>query len=230
MILNPYRALCRALGCRIKRIHIEQALTHPSYSHEQDGGTPDNQRLEFLGDAALGLAAAEALYERHPNAPEGDLTRLRSAVTSTKALARIAARIKLGDFIRLGRGELNSGGRERPTILADALEAVVGAAFLHGGMRAVRKIFRHLFVDELPGPEGQRWSENPKGRLQEWSQARGTGNPRYVVISEQGPPHRRTYAVEVRLQDETVATGHGPNKRDAESHAAAEALRNLNVD
>jgi ribonuclease-3 len=230
MIRSPYRQLNKALGYRIKRSRLEQALTHPSFSHEQNGGTPDNQRLEFLGDAALGLAAAEALYERHPDAPEGDLTRLRSLVTSTKGLARIASRIQLGVYLRLGRGELNSGGRERPSILADALEAVLGAAYLDGGMRAVRRIFRHLFLADLPTSGGHGWTENPKGRLQEWAQGQGAGNPRYVVVHEEGPPHQRQYTVEARLQDKVIGVGRGSNKRDAETAAAAKALTINNID
>ena len=230
MIRSPYRALFQALGYRIKRRLMEQALTHPSFSHEQDAGAPDNQRLEFLGDAALGLAAAEALYERHPDAPEGDLTRLRSLVTSTKGLARIAIRINLGEYLRLGRGELNSGGRDRPTILADALEAVIGAAYQDGGMRAVRKIFRRIFLSELPDVGITDLGENPKGRLQEWAQGQGAGNPRYVVTKEEGPAHQRHYTVEARVRDAVIGVGHGPNKREAEIEAAAAALRDMNID
>lgn len=222
---NPYKPLERALGYGFRRrSRLEHALTHPSYSHEIKDGTPDNQRLEYLGDAALSLVAAAALYESHPDLAEGDLTKRRSLVTSTKGLARIAARIQLGAYLRLGRGEAMGGGRERPTTLADALEAVIGAAYLDGGIRAVQKIFKTLFVAELKDSASSIPIENPKGVLQEWAQGRGAGNPRYVVVAESGPAHQRIYSVEVRLAGETIGSGQGSNKRDAETQAAFDAL------
>lgn len=225
MIFGPYRKLEKAIGYRFwRRARLEQALTHPSYRHEVDPALSDNQRLEFLGDAALGLVCAAMLYKAYPGAPEGDLTKLRSLLTSTKALADVAARVGLGAYLKLGKGELMSGGRERPTILADALEAVIGAAYLDGGLRAVERIGRALFDPGIRDLRQAVSTDNPKGELQEWAQARNAGNPRYVVTREQGPPHQRIYTVDVRIGNTVAGTGRGPNKRDAETQAAVDAL------
>lgn len=225
MIRNPYKPLEKALGYGFRRrSRLEHALTHPSYSHERPEEIPDNQRLEFLGDAALGLVAAEAVFEHVPGGTEGELTRLRSLLTSTKALADVAARLQLGDYLRLGRGEMLSGGRTRPSTLADAMEAVIGAAFVDGGLKAVQKIFARVFLPELHHIRSAHRIENPKGLLQEKAQAAGRGNPKYFVVQEEGLPHQRWYTVEARVRDEVVGVGRGPNKRDAETEAALAAL------
>lgn len=225
---NPYKKLEAALGYRFrKRRLLEQAITHPSFAHEQLEPTPDNQRLEFLGDAALGLIAAAMLYESRPDAPEGAMTKIRSSLSSTKALAEIAQRAQLGAFLRLGRGEERGGGRIRPTILADALEAVLGAAFLDGGLKAVQKIFRTLFEPRLGELGFSAWHDNPKGDLQEWSQRQGTGAPLYRMVKEEGPAHQRVFTVEVLVGGNPLAQGSGPTKREAETQAALHALRNL---
>lgn len=186
----------------------------------------DNQRLEFLGDAALGLMAADHLYREQPSANEGDMTKLRSLITSTKALATLALRIDLGFFLRLGKGEQISGGRQRPSILADAMEAVIGAAYLDGGLRAVRIIFATLFRPMLSELDADPAIENPKGALQERAQRTLGQNPRYIVTEEIGPAHQRMYTVEVRLGEKAVGIGRGTNKRDAETEAAVNALAN----
>ena len=224
---HPYRPLEKIIGYRFwRRSRLQQALTHPSYSHEVGEPAPDNQRLEFLGDAALGLAAAALLYGNRPDFNEGDMTKLRSLLTSTKALAAVATRIDLGSFLRLGKGELMTGGRQRPSILADALEAVIGAAYLDGGQRAVQAIFRSLFIPMLNELETTREIENPKGVLQEWAQRERGHNPRYQTVQEEGPAHQRIYTVEVTVGAEPMGRGLGPNKRDAESAAALDALKN----
>ena len=222
---HPLRPLEKKIGYRFwRRSRLAQALTHPSYSHEIDQPTRDNQRMEFLGDAALGLAAAALLFQEQPRADEGDMTKLRSLITSTKALATVAQRVDLGSFIMLGKGELMTGGRQRPSILADALEAVIGAAYIDGGPRAVRAIFRTLFLPMLRELEEAREIENPKGLLQEWAQRERNQNPRYNVVHEEGPAHQRTYTVDVRLGEDVLGRGVGSNKRDAESAAALDAL------
>ena len=182
---HPYRSLEKKIGYRFwRRSRLEQALTHPSFSHEVGQPAPDNQRLEFLGDAALGLASAGVLYEQDPHANEGDMTKLRSLITSTKALAEVALGIGLGDYLRLGRGELISGGRQRVSICADAMEAVIGAAYLDGGMRAVQAIFRTLFLPRLADLGRTTALENPKGLLQERAQRDQGLNPSYRVAGE----------------------------------------------
>lgn len=225
---NPYKKLEAALGYRFrKRRLLEQAITHPSYAHEQVDPTPDNQRLEFLGDAALGLISAAILYESRPDATEGALTNIRSSLSSTKALAEIAQRAELGAFLRLGRGEERGGGRIRPTILADALEAVLGAAFLDGGLKAVKQIYSKLFEPRLCELGVSSRHDNPKGELQEWSQRQGTGAPLYRVVKEEGPAHQRIFTVEVLVGGNALAQGSGFTKREAETRAALEALRNF---
>ncbi len=223
---NPYRPLEKALGYKFrKRRWLEQALTHPSFSHEQPEDTPDNQRLEFLGDAALGLIAASGLYEGHPDLPEGELTKMRSLLSSTKALAEIAREIALGTYLRLGHGEEVSGGRERASTLADALEAVIGAAYQDGGLKAVTHIYNKIFTPHLPAAQEIIYFENPKGALQERYQQAGYGIPRYVLISEEGLPHQKTFSVEVYIGNTLLGAGTGSTKRDAQVQAALRALQ-----
>ncbi len=223
---HPYRELEKKIGYRFwRRARLAQALTHPSFSHEMGQPAPDNQRLEFLGDAALGLAAAAVLFEVHPEANEGDMTKVRSMLTSTKALAAVAQRLDLGSHLLLGKGELNSGGRQRVSILADALEAVIGAAYVDGGNRAVQAIFRKLFLPVLHDLESTPEIENPKGLLQELAQRVLNTNPHYQVVLEEGPAHQRIYTVAVLVGAREMGRGTGPNKRDAESAAALDALR-----
>jgi ribonuclease-3 len=220
---NPYKPLEKSIGYRFRRRrHLETALTHRSHRFERPDVGVDNQRMEFLGDAALSLVAAAYFYERFPDFEEGHLTRLRSSVSATESLAAIAREIGLGAYVRLGRGEQLSGGAERPTLLEDSLEAVIGAAYVDGGLKAVKKIFRRLFeprVSEVP-----RLHRNPKGDLQELCQRRWKHNPRYRVVREEGPAHQRRYVVEVRAGERLLATGEGASKREAESAAADAAL------
>lgn len=224
---NPYRPLEKAIGYRFwRKSRIEHALLHPSFRHEHGTALEDNQRLEFLGDAVLGLLAASHLYKEQPLASEGEMTKLRSMITSTKALASIAAQVDLGSYLRLGRGELISGGRSRTSILADAMEAVIGAAYLDGGMRAVRGIFRKLFKPVLSKIASSSAIENPKGVLQELAQRCCGENPRYVLVSETGPAHQRIYTTNVCIGDKIAGSGTGANKRESEIEAALDALNN----
>ncbi len=223
---SPYRVLEKRIGYRFwRRQRLEHALTHPSFSHELGEPAFDNQRMEFLGDAALSLAAAEVLYGKDPDANEGDMTKLRSLMTSTKALATVAQRIELGTFLRLGKGEHQNGGRQRTSILADALEAVIGAAYLDGGPRAVQAIFRTLFIPLLDELRQGDQLENPKALLQAWAQRTCGQNPAYRVLKESGPAHRRRYLVQALVDGEVVGRGEGANKRDAETAAAQHALK-----
>lgn len=223
---NPYKDLEKKLGYRFrKRRHLEIALTHRSFRYEKDHIEADNQRLEFLGDAALGLVAGAYLFGAFPDLQEGDLTRIRSRLTNAKSLANIALSIDLGSHIRLGRGEQQSGGHERTSNLGDALEAVIGAAFLDGGMRAVERMFKKLFVSEIDPEAYDRWQDNPKGALQELAQQQFKTSPRYRTVGEKGPAHSRVFTVEVLIEDKPIARGSGTNKREAESQAAMEALR-----
>ncbi len=225
---RPYRELERALGYRFRhRELLETALTHPSYRHETPGVTSDNQRLEFLGDAVLSLLASAWLYTRHPEMSEGDLTRRRAQLTRSASLAAVGRCLGLGELLRLGRGEANSGGRERAKILEDAAEALIGAVFLDGGMKAAQRVFERSVLPHLSAaPDPARW-DNPKGALLEWSQAQGFTTPVYEVVEEHGPMHARQFTVEVTVQGERMGRGVGRSKKSAEREAALDALNRI---
>lgn len=225
---SPYRALEKALGYRFRRRgHLETALTHRSFRFENGDQPADNQRLEFLGDAALGLVAASHFFAAHPDAEEGLLTRIRSRLTNSQALAQIAGALDLGAHLRLGRGEQQCGGHQRGSTLGDALEAVLGAAYLDGGLKAVEKIFRQLFLPAMERLAQDLRHDNPKGTLQEYAQRTWRLSPRYVLLREEGPAHARVFTVEVCLPGEVRGEGRGSSKQLAEMAAAAEALSRL---
>jgi len=222
---NPYKKLEKQLGYSFrKKKRLRNALTHRSYRFERQAEDADNQRLEYLGDAALGFVTAAYLFKKYPALREGDLTKLRSRITSGKPLADIAQRCDLGEYLLLGRGEAQSGGHARPSNLTDAMEAVIGAAYVDGNTKAVERIFKKLIVPYMEEVDLIEDADNPKGQLQELAQGRWKTTPRYRVISEEGPSHKREYTVDVRLQDYIVGTGAGPNKREAQMAAAKAAL------
>lgn len=205
---------------------LRRALTHPSARHEKNLDE-DNQRLEFLGDAVIGLLTAEFGYHRYTHMQEGQLTMLRSGAASTGALAGLARSLQLGAHLDLGKGEENSGGRDRDNNLADAVEAIMGACYLDGGMSAARQVFARLFQPMLERNSASVLHRNPKGELQEFVQGRGLANPEYTIISDEGPAHRPTFVVQVSLDDGNMATGTGNSKRAAEVDAAAKLLELL---
>lgn len=206
---------------------LQSALTHRSYRFENIGIDEDNQRLEFLGDAVLDLLAAEKLYLHYPDAPEGDLSKLRSRYTSDAELARTAQFIQLGNELLLGQGESQSGGHDRLSNLADALEALFGAVFLDAGFPAARKVFDQLFQIHGEGVQEVLEEDNPKGRLLEYSQEKWKETPVYRLVDESGPAHEKTFAVEVRLPNGQEATGTGKSKQAAEIEAARGLLRRI---
>ena len=196
-----------------------QALTHRSYAHEHaTDGAQDNERLEFLGDAVLELIAADVLYRRDPHAGEGSLTLDRAAVVSTGALAAAARRIDLGRYLLVGRGVEKTGGRDLDSLLANALEAMIGAIYLDLGYETAARVF-----DRLGGTPAEG-AINHKGRLQEMTQADASGVPVYHVVESTGPAHRRHYRVEVRLAGVRLGGGEGSTRRGAEQAAAKEAI------
>ena len=225
---KPYKLLQKRLGYRFKKKErLEQALTHRSFRFEEPGVDHDNQRLEFLGDAVLGFVTAAYAYEHYKDQEEGVLTAIRSRITSGEALTRMARTLDLGACLRMGRGERLSGGHERASNLADALEAILGAAYLDGGVKAVRKIFTALFAPELEGLRGGVWAGNPKGQLQELSQRRWQTGPSYRLLRSEGPPHAVIFTMEVTLGDGSTAIGTGRSKQDAQRQAAARILETL---
>ena len=194
---------------------LQQALTHRSH------GGSNNERLEYLGDGLLTFVIGEAAYSQWPKAPEGDLSRLRASLVCEDSLARIAKSLKLSDLLRMGSGELKSGGYRRESILADALEALFGAIYLDGGFAPARETILHLFrelLSTLPDPETRKDS---KTRLQEWLQGQSRPLPEYRVLSEHGPPHRRVFHVACKLPDSGQETeSGGASRKQAEQDAA----------
>ena len=177
---STYRKLEQAIGYRFRKKHLlELAVTHPSFRYENAETPDDNQRLEYLGDAALSLIAAEYIFKTRPDAREGDMSKMRSRLTQDRTLARIGANIGIKDFIRLGRGEEMSGGAGRASNLADAVEAIIGAAWIDGGTRAVYRIFNTIFLPELTELQKMPIKINPKGALQEYAQRHGFDIPEY---------------------------------------------------
>ena len=199
-----------------------QALTHRSF------GTPHNERLEFLGDALLNCAIATLLYERFTHLPEGDLSRLRAALVNQTSLSQVAEALGLGDRLRLGEGELKSGGFRRPSILADAVEALLGAVYLDGGFEAARRVVEHVLGGKLESVGNKPVDKDPKTALQEHLQALGLALPRYAVQKTEGEAHEQTFIVECRVDDlGAAATGKGPSRRAAELGAAEAVLQLL---
>ncbi len=223
--MNDLAELENKLGYIFRRRRLlSQALTHPSRRNEVAPENEDNQRLEFLGDAALGFAAADYLYRFFPSKDEGWMTVKRTQVTSARALADLARDLELGDYLLLGKGEEMSGGCSRDSNLADAMEAIFGAAYRDGGFKAVKTIFnKHLHPILDSGCTNER-DQNPKGVLQEWCQRKMRRNPEYRCISIEGPAHARRYLMEVHVTDELSARAEADSKRDAERLAAIQVL------
>ncbi|MCL6451843.1 MAG: ribonuclease III [Acetobacteraceae bacterium] len=221
--------LARICRLRPRRLDLlAQALTHSSLSPGPgQPGPVSNERLEFLGDAALGLAVALHLFEREPAMSEGSLTRARSSVVCQAALSQGALRLGLGDCLALGKGEEGSGGRTRPSVLSGALEAVAGALLLEGGMAWVRRLAAAALGPELESAAHGGVAPDYKTELQALVQQGGQGPPAYVLESEEGPDHQKQFQVAVLVGDTVLGRGGGRSKREAEQEAAREALARL---
>ena len=203
---------------------LRLALTHPSIAHEQEVPVPHNQRLEFLGDAVLGLVLTSELYERFPDLGEGPLTKARAQLVNQLSLAEQARLLGLGDFLIMSRGELTHGGRERASSLADAFEAVTGAVFLDGGFGAAREFVLRCFRDAFGELNSLPSLSNPKGELQEMLQENSNEAPRYDITASSGPDHDRLFECAVFHEGRELGRGRGKSKRTAESEAAMAAL------
>ena len=216
-----------AIGYRFKNITLLQnALTHSSYANERwHNSLLSNERLEFLGDSILGMTVAEYLYRNFPDRPEGDLTRMRADMVCEKALAKVAARIELGKHLMLGNGEEQGGGRKRDSILADAVESVIAACFLDGGMEAARQFIDRFVLVEVPVKKLH--NADYKTALQELVQQKKNQVLSYALIGESGPDHDKRFDVEVKLNGVTVGTGSGSSKKRAEQDAARCALEKM---
>ena len=208
---------------------LRQALTHASFGHEKRQRLPDNQRLEFLGDAVLQLAVTNELYRRVPAMTEGQLTKLRAQLVNKVHLQSVARDLGLGEHLILGRGEEISQGRQRGSILADAMEAVIGAVFAEAGWETARGIILRLLEPSLTAMSGEddAAAANPKGALQEKLQAEGDHPPAYRCVAETGPAHARVYEVVVEWEGRELGRGQGASKKEAETRAAQAALEGL---
>ena len=207
---------------------LAEALTHRSYAVE-NSLSYDNQRLEFLGDAVLEIVLTEHLFKLYPECDEGAMTKIRSALARESTLARLARKLRLGEFLLVGRGEEEAGGVERDSTLCDLFEAVLGAYFLDGGFEAVRKFILDRFAAEYPDPRALLGTINPKGLLQEYSQGRWGQQPVYTVLRISGPEHMPVYEVEVSLHN-YVALGRAASRKQAESAAARMLYLHLTED
>jgi ribonuclease-3 len=205
--------------------HLTRALTHPSFLNEQEHAGGDYQRLEFLGDAILGMLLAEMLYARFPEAAEGELSRSRAQLAEQGSLAGIARQRGLGAFIRVGKGEDQSAGRDKDSILCDVLEALIAAVYLDGGLEAARSLVASLFEELLP--QGLTASRDAKSELQELLSARGLQPPDYRLSRESGPPHDRQFSFSVLIEGTVAGEGQGRSKKIAQQSAAAQALNRL---
>lgn len=206
---------------------ISMALIHPSYAQEKNT-LQNNQRLEFLGDAVLDFIVGEYLYLNYPEKAEGDLTQIRARVVCEKALVEIAVKINLGKYILLGRGEEMSGGRQRKSILADTVEAVIGAIYLDQGIQQARS-FILKYLEETIRATAEGDYQDYKSRLQEIVQARSRENVRYQIMDENGPAHAKIFVAGVFFNDELLASGQGKSKKEAEQNAAEKVLKNPSI-
>ena len=216
-------ALCRRLGHTFHRPELlRQALTHRSHS------LPHNERLEFLGDAVLNCAVAGLIFHHFPDLSEGSLSRIRANLVNQKVLAELAQTLELGKLIRFGEGELKSGGDKRPSILADALEAVIGAIYLDAGFEQAEKTVEILFAPSLGELNTHTLGKDPKTLLQEYLQSRKLALPRYAVVATRGEAHQQQFQVECVISRPEIRTlGEGTSRRSAEQHAARQAYEQL---
>jgi len=217
--------LLRALDAGLSPALLERALTHRSFAYE-NGGLPTNERLEFLGDAVLGLVVTDALFRGYPDLPEGHLAKLRAAVVNMRALAGVARGLHLGDYVRLGRGEEGTGGRDKSSILADTLEAVIGAVYIERGLDEASALVHRLFDPVIAHSARLGAGLDWKTSLQELTAAGVLGVPEYHV-DESGPDHQKSFRALVRVGGRVYGSGKGRSKKEAEQQAAETAWKAL---
>ncbi|MFZ2153142.1 MAG: ribonuclease III [Microgenomates group bacterium] len=221
--------LQKLLGTKYKKPELlELALIHRSYLNENRSlGLVSNERLEFLGDAVLELWTTEKLYHLFPSLPEGDLTNLRSLIVCTQSLAKVADTISLGEYIQLSRGEESHGGRQNQSILADALESVIGSLYLDQGYPAIDKLLNSLLDNQIKEVSQQKVFKDPKSTFQEIAQSKRGVTPHYVTITETGPDHKKIFEVAAYIGTDLIAEGKGNSKQKAEESAAIAATKVL---
>lgn len=222
--------LAERLGLSFSNLHLlVRALTHRSYVNENSNAVEDNERMEFLGDAVLDFVVGAWVYNHFPEMQEGDLTRMRSALVRTDTLADFARLLDLGPALRLGRGELASGGRQRDNLLCATFEALIGAIYLDAGIEAVGNFMEPLLSGASVDVISQVERYDPKSTLQEWAQSNKLGTPRYMTINSSGPDHAKVFTVEVQVDGKTYGQGAGSSKQAAAQMAAHAALETLGL-
>ncbi len=214
----------------------QQALTHRSYAYEHPSEGEHNERLEFLGDAVLGFVVGKLLYQKYPDLSEAQLTRLRAALVDETQLAKFAHKIGLGAQMRLGKGAEKEGGRQKPSLLSDTFEAVMGAYFLESGIEAAQAYIEPLFMPVAAEKIAQAHAHSrsptlvdPKNQLQQWALEQFGEHPRYFIIAESGPDHEKIFTAEVRIQNRVYGTGRDRRKQEAEKRAAEAVLQDLEL-
>ncbi|MFC6384037.1 ribonuclease III [Nesterenkonia lacusekhoensis] len=223
--MEGHEELTKSLGVHIAPETLRLALTHRSYSYENDG-IPTNERLEFLGDSVLGFSVTDYLYRSYPDLPEGDLAKLRSALVSTRSLARIARSLDIGPHISLGTGERRTKGQQKDSILADTMEALIGAAYLSTSLETARKLVLRLVTPLLSDKEAMTAGKDWKTTIQEIASERELGDIRYV-IEDFGPDHDKSYTATLTMGGTSYASGSGPSKKEAEREAARATVEEL---
>ncbi len=217
-------------GIRFRELEsLNQAFTHRSFAHESGDTAENNERLEFLGDSVLGMVVSEYLYQELTDQAEGELARIKSFVVSEASLSEIAKRLRVDNFILIGKGEEYSGGRTKKAILADALEAIIGAYYLDSGFMPARRFVRQLLIPEVNKVREDRHAKDYKTLLQEYVQRRLKTYPHYRVVQKTGPDHDRTFWIEVHIGDRSYGAGKGKNKKEAEQDAARLAYEGLHA-
>ena len=221
------KELEKRIGYHYKNIaYLENALTHSSYANEVRHGVCSNERLEFLGDSVLSVVVSDYIYRNCPDLPEGELSKLRAALVCEKSLCRFSAALGVGSYLRLSRGEKNLRGDERPSILADAFEAIIASIYLDGGMEQARKFIMRFVEPEIKNPKPRAFKDY-KTTLQEIIQRNPEEKLSYVLAGEEGPDHDKHFFVEVHLNNNVIGKGGGRSKKEAEQQAARQALERM---
>lgn len=216
-------------GMRVNHLElVDHALTHTSYVHEQHGDSNDsNEKLEYLGDAVLGLIVSEFIYRRFPDLSEGDLSKIKGRVVSAAVLSGVAKDLGIGNYLRLGKGEESSGGKTRESSMADALEALIGAFYLDGDLHSVSSFVLRILGPVITESRSDKIVKDYKSALQEFVQKKYRTSPRYEVVKETGPQHKKVFEIQVKIQGEVYGAGHGSNKKQAQQDAAEQAWGRL---
>jgi len=226
---TPEQFAARVLPDFSNILLLSRALTHRSYLNEHTDAIEDNERLEFLGDAVLDFIVGAWLYDRFPEMPEGDLTKMRSALVHTEQLANLAREIGIGRAMRLGRGELQAGGKDRLGLLCDTFEAVIGALYIDKGIEGVTKFISPILERTAEDVLANHKDEDPKSKLQEWAQGTGLQAPQYATRNSYGPDHSKLFEVDVYIDGQIKGSGIGQSKHAATKQAALDAIKKLGL-